>query len=226
LKGRTHLTIGLGIGAVASVNQSLEMIPVILAASGVASLAPDLDGNNLLNKRVTKTAKLIKKSGVFVGGLLMALSLLTFFLDLHFLSNLDEKWFSQQNLLLFFGWGTVILGLSMKSQETVKNILMSVLSLFLLYYAATNELWWLVMFALYIGIAGWFAHRGTTHTIWALIYWWYMSHLLEVSNNVEGLALISTIAYLSHIVGDMLTKKGVKFLYPLTNKVFRLPIIK
>ncbi|MEH7226609.1 metal-dependent hydrolase [Bacillus sp. JJ1566] len=222
MKGRTHLTVGLGIGVVASVSQSFEMMPVILVASGVASLAPDLDGNNLLNKRVTKTAKLIKKGGVFVGGMLMLLSLVTFFLDLNFLSFLDEKWFNQQNKLLLFGWGAVILGLSLKSQETLKNILMSLLSLFLLYYAVSNEFWWLVMFAVYIGGAGWFAHRGPTHSIWALVYWWYMSHLLEVSTEVDGLALISTISYLSHIVTDMLTKKGVKFLYPLTNKVFRI----
>ncbi len=222
MKGRTHLTIGLGIGAVASVSQSLEMMPVILVASGVASLAPDLDGNNLLNKRVTKTAILIKKSGVFVGVALMVLTLITFFWDVNFFSFLDERWFNQQNILLLFGLGAVILGLSVKSQETLKNILMSVLSLFLLYYAVTNELWWLFMFALFIGGAGWFPHRGLTHTIWALIYWWYMSYLLEVSIKVEGLALISTIAYLSHIVGDMLTKKGVKFLYPLTKKVFRI----
>ncbi|WP_099363791.1 metal-dependent hydrolase [Fredinandcohnia onubensis] len=221
MKGRTHLAIGLGIGTVASVSQPLEMMPVILVASGVASLAPDLDGNNLLNKRVTKTAKLIKKSGVFVSGTLMALALVTFFFDLSFLSFLDDKWFKQQNSLLLFGWGAVILGLSFKGQETLKNILMSILSLFLLYYAVTNELWWLVMFALYIGGAGWFAHRGPTHTIWALIYWWYMSHLLEVNTKVDGLALISTLAYLSHILGDMLTKKGVKFLYPIINKVFR-----
>ncbi|MEK5440420.1 metal-dependent hydrolase [Fredinandcohnia sp. FSL W7-1320] len=221
MKGRTHLAIGLGIGAVASVNQPLEMMPVILVASGVASLAPDLDGNNLLNKRVTKTAKLIKKSGVFVGGILMVLALVTYFLDVNYLSFINDKWFSQQNSLLLFGWGAVILGLSFKGQETLKNILMSILSLILLYYAATNELWWLIMFALYIGGAGWFAHRGPTHTIWALIYWWYMSHLLEVNTKVDGLALISTIAYLSHILGDMLTKKGVKFLYPVINKVFR-----
>jgi len=221
MKGRTHLAIGLGIGAVASVNQPLEMMPVILVASGVASLAPDLDGNNLLNKRVTKTAKLIKKSGVFVGGILMVLALVTYFLDVNYLSFINDKWFSQQNSPLLFGWGAVILGLSFKGQETLKNILMSILSLILLYYAATNELWWLIMFALYIGGAGWFAHRGPTHTIWALIYWWYMSHLLEVNTKVDGLALISTIAYLSHILGDMLTKKGVKFLYPVINKVFR-----
>ncbi len=221
MKGRTHLAIGLGIGAVASVNQPFEMMPVILVASGVASLAPDLDGNNLLNKRVTKTAKLIKKGGVFVGGILMVLALATYFLDFNYLSFIDDKWFSQQNSLLLFGWGAVILGLSFKGQETLKNILMSILSLILLYYAATNELWWLIMFALYIGVAGWFAHRGPTHTIWALIYWWYMSHLLEVNTNVDGLATISTIAYLSHILGDMLTKKGVKFLYPVINKVFR-----
>nr|WP_304219691.1 metal-dependent hydrolase [Fredinandcohnia onubensis] len=221
MKGRTHLAIGLGIGAVASVSQPLEMMPVILVASGVASLAPDLDGNNLLNKRVTKTAKLIKKGGVFVGGTLMALALVAFFLDLNYLSFLDDKWFKQQNSLLLFGWGAVILGLSFNGQETLKNILMSILSLFLLYYAVANELWWLVMFALYIGGAGWFAHRGLTHTIWALAYWWYMSHLLEVNTKVDGLALISTFAYFSHILGDMLTKKGVKFLYPIINKVFR-----
>jgi inner membrane protein len=224
MKGRTHLTVGLGIGAVASVSQTLETIPVILIVSGVASLAPDLDGNNLLNRRVTKTAKQIKKSGVYVAGLLMVLSLLTYFLDVDFLSFLDEGWLGQQNKLLLFVWGAVILGFSLRSQETLKNILMSIIGIWLLYYAATNELGWLVMFALYIGVVGWFAHRGTTHTIWAVIYWWYMSYLLEVNMGVNGLALISTIAYLSHIVGDMLTKQGVKFLYPLIHKVFRLRI--
>ncbi|TSI04520.1 metal-dependent hydrolase [Lysinibacillus sp. BW-2-10] len=222
MKGRTHLTIGLGIGAVASVSQPLEMIPVILVASGIASLAPDLDGNNLLNKRITNTAKLIKKRGIFIGVALMVLSLVTYFLDVNFLSSLDGKWFTQQNKLLLFGCGAIIIGLSLKSQETLKNILMSILSLFLLYYAITDELWWLVMFALYIGGVGWFPHRGLTHTIWALAYWWYMSYLLQVSTGVDGLALISTIAYLSHIVGDMSTKKGIKFLYPFTNKVFRI----
>ncbi|CAM5206946.1 Inner membrane protein OS=Ureibacillus acetophenoni OX=614649 GN=SAMN05877842_11652 PE=4 SV=1 [Ureibacillus acetophenoni] len=221
MKGRTHLAIGLGIGAVASVNQSLEMIPVILTATGVASLAPDLDGNNLLNKRVTKTAKLIKKQGVIAGVALMILSLITYFLELKFLSFLDGDWFTQQNKILLFVFGAIIIGLSLKSQETLKNILMSILSLCLLYYAIIDELWWLVMFALYLGIAGWFPHRGLTHTIWALAYWCYMSYLLQISTGVNNLALISTIAYLSHIVGDMITKKGVKFIYPLANKVFR-----
>ncbi|WP_245831746.1 hypothetical protein [Oceanobacillus senegalensis] len=84
-------------------------MPVILVASGVASLAPDQDGNNLLNKRVTKTAKLIKKRGVFVGTTLIALSLFTFFFDKSFLSFLDERWFEQQNRLLLLGLGAVIL---------------------------------------------------------------------------------------------------------------------
>jgi inner membrane protein len=224
MKGRTHLTMGLGIGAVASVGQPLEIVPVILVASGLASLAPDLDGNNLLNKRITKTAKLIKKRGVFVGGILIALALATIIFDENFFSFLDEKLLDPQNKLLLLGCGAVILGFSLRSQETLKNILMGIMSLFLLYYALTNEIWLLLMFALYIGGAGWFAHRGPTHTIWALVYWWYMSYLLELNTGIDGIALISTIAFLSHIVGDMLTKKGVKFLYPLTNKVFRFHI--
>ncbi|MCP1146212.1 metal-dependent hydrolase [Lysinibacillus endophyticus] len=222
MQGRTHLAIGLGIGVVASVSQSPEVMPVILVATGIASLAPDLDGNNLLNKHVTKTAKLIKKRGIFIGVALMALALYTFFFDVNFLSFLDGKWFTQQNKLLLFGLGAIIIGLSVKNLETLKNILMTIMSLFLLYYAFTDELWWLVMLAIYLGGAGWFSHRGTTHTIWALAYWWYMSYLLQVSTGVSSLAIISTLAYLSHIVGDMLTKKGVKFLYPLTKKVFRI----
>ena len=224
MKGRTHLTIGLGIGAVASVSQTPEMVPIVLAASAVASLAPDLDGNNLLNKHVTKTAKQIKKGGQFVGWALMVLSLVSYIFNVNLLPFSDEAWFTQQNKLLFLGLGAIIIALSMRSQETLKNILMSILSVFLLYYAITDELWWLVMFAGYIGAAGWFPHRGLTHTIWALTYWAYMSYLLEVSTGADNLAIISTMAYLSHILGDMMTKKGVKFLYPLTNKVFKIRI--
>ena len=224
MKGRTHLTIGLGIGAVASVSQTPEMIPIVLAATAVASLAPDLDGNNLLNKHVTKTAKQIKKGGQFVGGALIVLSLFSYIFNINFLPFLEEGWLTQQNKLLFLGLGAIIIALSMRSQETLKNILMSILGLFLLYYAITDELWWLVMFALYIGAAGWFPHRGQTHTIWAVIYWGYMSYMLEMSTGVEHLAIISTMAYLSHILGDMMTIKGVKFLSPITNKVFKIRI--
>jgi len=137
---------------------------------------------------------------------------------------LDGEWFTQQNKLLFLALGAIIIAMSMRSQETLKNILMTILSLFLLYYAITDELWWLVLFAVYIGAAGWFPHRGFTHTIWAVVFWAYMSHLLEVSTGAENLAIISTMAYLSHILGDMMTKKGVKFLAPITNKVFKIRI--
>ncbi|RKQ30408.1 metal-dependent hydrolase [Oceanobacillus halophilus] len=219
MKGRTHLAIGVGIGVVASVNHSPEMLPIILGTSAVASLAPDLDANNLLNRRITESAKFIKESGMIIAMALITLSLMSFFLKIDFFPFLDDQ---QDNLLLFV-WGAVILGLSLRSQETLKNILMSMIGLLLLYYAITNEISWLVMFSLYIGIVGWFAHRGMSHTIWALIYWWYMSQLLENNMEVEGLATVSTIAYLSHIIGDMLTKKGVKFLYPITNMIFRIP---
>ncbi|MBD8036292.1 metal-dependent hydrolase [Solibacillus sp. A46] len=224
MKGRTHLTIGLGIGAVASVSQTPEMIPIVLAVSAVASLAPDLDGNNLLNKHVTKTAKQIKKGGQFVGVALIVLSLFAYIFNINFLPFLEDEWLTQQNKLLFLGLGAIIIALSMRSQETLKNILMSILGLFLLYYAITDELSWLVMFALYIGAAGWFPHRGQTHTIWAVIYWGYMSYLLEMSTGAEHLAIISTMAYLSHILGDMMTIKGVKFLSPITSKVFKIRI--
>lgn len=222
MKGRTHLAVGLGIGIVGSFNQSPEYIPIILAASGVSSLAPDLDGNNLLNKFVTKTAKQLKKWG-FIGGLtLIILSLFILVSDENSLPFLNRYWVDQQRLLILLGVGIIILGISIKKQELLKNILMSLIGIALLYYGSIHDIWWLVMFALYIGGAGWFSHRGFTHTVWALIYWAAMSYLLEQSVEIGGLALILTLSYFSHIAGDMLTKRGVKFFKPVSNKVFRV----
>jgi inner membrane protein len=222
MKGHTHLAVGIGIGAIASFNQPLEHIPMVLATAGISSLAADLDGNNLLNKRVTKTVKQFKEVGLVIALAIMVFSVISIFLDENTLPFLNEKWFILPYKLLLFGVGSVILGFSLRSQETLKNLLMSVIGLILIYYAAINEIWWLVLFALFIGGAGWFSHRGATHTIWAVAYWGIMSYLLEQGTGIKGLALVSTLAYLSHLIGDMLTKRGVKILQPLSKKVFRI----
>jgi inner membrane protein len=222
MKGHTHLAVGLGIGVIGSFNQPIEQIPIILVTAGIASLAADLDGNNLLNKRVTKSVKQFKKVGLVIAVAIMLLSVVSTFLAENSLPFLKENGFNLQSNFLLFGVGAVVLGFALRSQETLKNIIMSLIGLVLIYYAAIHEIWWLVMFAFYIGGAGWFSHRGTTHTLWALTYWGIMSYFLEQSTGIEGLALVSTLSYLSHIVGDMLTKRGVKFLYPLTKKVFRI----
>ncbi len=215
------MAIGLGIGVMASFNQPAVSIPILLITSGVASLAADLDGNNLLNKRITKTAKLFKEFGFIIALALIILSVVSLFFDGNVLPFLNEKWFTLQNKLILLVLGAVIFSFSLRKLETVKNIFMSFIGLALIYYGAENEIWWLVMLAIYIGGAGWFPHRGLTHTIWALMYWIYLSYLLETSTGVKGLMLVSSISYLSHIAGDMLTKRGVKFLAPISNKVFR-----
>jgi inner membrane protein len=222
MKGHTHLAVGVGIGVIASFSQPIGQIPILLVTAGIASLAADLDGNNLLNKRVTKTAKLFKKVGLVMAVAIMLFSVVSTFLDGNSLLFLHEKWFNLQYKLLLFGIGAVLLGFALRSQETLKNIIMSLIGLIFIYYAGINAIWWLVMFAFYIGGAGWFSHRGTTHTLWALTYWVVMSYFLEKSTGIEGLALVSSLSYLSHIIGDMLTKRGVKFLHPLTKKVFRI----
>jgi inner membrane protein len=218
VKGHTHLAIGLGIGAIASIQQPLEHIPYVLTAAGIASLAADLDGNNLLNKRITKTVRIFKKIGWIMAIAIMFVALGSIFIHERFLPSS----FTLYNKLLLLAIGAVLLGFALRSQETLKNILMSFIGLFLLYYAATHEIWWLAMFAFFLGGAGWFPHRGATHTIWAVAYWMAMSYLLEQSTEIKGMALVSSLSYLSHIAGDMMTKRGVKFLAPLSGRVFRL----
>lgn len=64
-------------------------------------------------------------------------------------------------------------------------------------------------------------HRGITHTFLFLIL--SAAVMLIIS---PQLALIWGISYLTHLIGDSITKTGIPALYPLSKKYYGLKLIK
>jgi inner membrane protein len=81
---------------------------------------------------------------------------------------------------------------------------------------------WLIGFGLFVAWAPWLKHRGMTHTIWAVPIWGIIAWGLEKQLQVEGLAITAMLGYLSHLIADTLTPSGVKWLYPLVKKSFKI----
>jgi len=62
-------------------------------------------------------------------------------------------------------------------------------------------------------------HRGPTHSIIALSLWaWGCISLLPIV-----IALVAVLAFASHIVADMLTRAGIRLLWPLKTNYRLLP---
>jgi len=67
-------------------------------------------------------------------------------------------------------------------------------------------------FFISIPISWVFKHRGFFHSIFpALILFFALSYF-----NLNFLALAVAIGYISHLLGDAVTKEGINFLHPLT----------
>ncbi len=69
-------------------------------------------------------------------------------------------------------------------------------------------------------------HRGITHTlIFSFVFPAILAIILYSFNLLDKYwicVVVAWMAYISHLIGDSLTKSGVKWLYPFSNKNFHL----
>ena len=72
-------------------------------------------------------------------------------------------------------------------------------------------------------------HRALTHSVWAglVLASTAIVCLVWPGRGVwSGIVAAFVIGYLAHILGDLLTREGVKFLYPLSGREWGLGLIK
>ncbi|MFB9330645.1 metal-dependent hydrolase [Paenibacillus aurantiacus] len=216
MKGRTHLTIGIGIGAVCSAlyADSLQTAAIYTAVAAFSSLSADLDGTSMLSSKIGKLSRLLR--GLFVwGGAagLIACAALYF----------GAEW---SNTTAWIASGlTLILGLLTQS-GFLRDLLVSLIGAGLLFYGWPSGTTWLIGLGVFIGIAPWLNHRGMTHTLWAVAAWGWIGLEFEQCYKIENAGLVAVYGYLSHLVADTLTPSGVKWFYPLLNKSLKLRLFK
>ena len=214
MRGSAHLAIGLITGvAVAGLVSGVKFSPAGIALAGFSALAPDLDHpESRLSKRLGFAQGYVRWA---FGAVALGLAGYAYWLlkpspDQRFtytaalafaLIGVAMQGGSARRLaLLFTGLGTVLVGL----------------------YA---QFLWLSLLGTFIALAPFTSHRSWTHTIWATALWTYIGYLANKSLGWHGVAHFAGAGYASHIVADTLTKSGVRWLLPLTNFSFKIPLL-
>ncbi len=211
MKGSTHLAIGAAIGAAATLYYPFHLSHggVYLSVAAFSALAADLDGTNLLSGKLSKLSRWLRRFAVGSGVVLVLANAYGY---------VFESWYSFQFAAL--GVVALLVGLA-ASQGTVRNALVSVVGLGLLYAGARTDQAWLMGLGVYVAWVPWLKHRGMTHTLWALLLWGIIGRDLENELGIPGVTATAVAGYASHLLADTLTPSGVKWLFPLYKKSFK-----
>ena len=140
----------------------------------------------------------------------------------------SERWLAEQGSAIGsdddlheLGHLLLLLGLVAK-RGVIRNAIVSLTGGGLLVFGWLHGYDWLVGLGGFVVWAPWLKHRGMTHTLWALIGWGAIGWGLERQSGVVGVAAVAVAGYASHLLADTMTPSGVKWLYPLYKKPFKL----
>ena len=214
MRGSSHLAIGLITGvAVAGLVPGIPFSLAGIALAGFSSLAPDLDHpESRLSQRLGFTQNYVRWAFILAGlgiGLYAYLKVppgpeqrLSYTAALAFglLGAALQGGSARKLALLFTGLCTVVAGL----------------------YA---EQLWLSLLGTFVALAPFTSHRSWTHTIWATALWTYIGYLANQSLGWRGVAHYAGAGYASHLLADTLTKSGVRWLLPVVDFSFKIPLI-
>lgn len=216
MKGTTHLVIGLAIGAAAVAGHTVEPrdAAIFVAVAAFSALAPDLDGTSLLSGKLNGTARMIHALLLWGGLAASAFVGYQYWRDASF----DPKW-------AIPAASAFLLGLLLRN-GAIRNGLVGLIGVALLYAGFAKQQGWLMGLGTYVAWVPWLNHRGLSHTVWATAAWGAIGFGLERQLGLDGIAQTAIWGYLSHLIADTLTPSGVKWLYPLTKKTFKLPVGK
>ncbi len=99
----------------------------------------------------------------------------------------------------------------------------SVLILIYDHYITQNYFFKFLAFVVFlVGLAG---HRnGLTHSIFAMMIFSFIVYYLNMYFHLDNYLVPFAIGYVSHLIGDMLTDRGIPLFYPLTKKNIKFPL--
>ena len=184
---------------------------IYMAVAVFSALSADLDGASILTGRLSKLSVQLRELAIWAG--LLSLAVLGY---LYFDSGRMYPAFAAIA-------GTLSLLGFVSKEGFIRNALVSVVGGIIIYFGWKIELGWLIGLGAFVAVVPWLAHRGMTHTVWAIAIWAWIGYGLEQQVGIEGIMLVAAAGYISHLVLDTLTPLGVKWLYPLINKSIKLP---
>lgn len=212
MKGRTHLAIGAGIGVLAAAYYPFTATDAALyiTTASFSALSADLDGPSMLSSKIGKASKLLRQLMLWAGILLAVFTAGLYVVQRTFIPELTAV-----------ASVTLLAGIITK-QGFIRNALVSLIGACLVYGGWYFSKSWMIGLGVFVAWAPWLNHRGLTHTLWAVLAWGWIGTELEKDLALEGIANVAIAGYASHLLADTLTTNGVKWLYPLYKKSFKL----
>ena len=215
MRGSSHLAIGLITGvAVAGLVRGVPASLPGIALAGFSALAPDLDHpESRLSQRLGFAQHYVRWAFVAAALGIAAFS----YLRLHVGGG------QRLYYIIALGFGLVGAGMQGGSARRLALLFTGLATGVAGLYA---EQVWLSLLGAFVALAPFTHHRSWTHTVWAAAFWTYTGHLAEHHLGWRGVALFAGAGYVSHLVADTLTKAGVRWLFPLLNYAFKVPLIR
>lgn len=216
MRGKSHLAIGLLTTIEVSSIIGIGISPINMVFASIFSVLPDIDEsnssvlNNIISKKFTKQIHKVL--------------LYTFLITLvYFYMKTNDNLY----IILFV---SIFLINIIEKKITENFVRSSFISLFFLLITLT-----LIIFKVNLGIVLMSSllflfpiskHRSISHSIIAVIFIFIVMKYLESIYYLKNIAVTSTIAYLSHIICDAVTKRGIPILYPFSKKFFSFGNLK
>ena len=213
MKGSTHLAIGTMVGVAGIAYQGAYEpwdAAWYLSVAAFSSLSPDLDAPSMLTRKLTAASRFLRGLVVWAGSASIVVALIAY---------LSDRLVHPE--LVTAAVALTLLGLIAR-QGVIRNLLVSGIGACLAYTGINDSIIWLLGFGLYVAIAPWLKHRGLTHTLWATAAWGWIAWELEQRLLLPGLTVTAILGYASHLLLDIMTPQGVRLLYPLWNKSWKL----
>ncbi|MBP3950268.1 metal-dependent hydrolase [Bacillus suaedae] len=206
MKGTQHLLIGGATGAAIAFIRNNDLIEtsLIIGVSSFASLAPDLDTNGKLSRRMTISYSLVRKL-IFLLGVCLAAYLILY-----------------QKHDLWIG-ATVLIASTFASMRFIKPKTMNIVtSLCFVGFGVYFSISWLVGLGIFFGVAAFSPHRGITHSLLGLIYFTWVASMFQSYYELNHISIAACLGYASHLLLDMrgfsYNKRGVKWFYPILSR--------
>ncbi len=216
MRSKSHLIIGTLAATEISVIFGIPITPLGILSSAFFSTAPDIDeaNSNVLNKFISKnsTKKIYKI-------LLYFLLILFFYL------------FIKTNDNLYFGFLVSVFLLNLIQKKLTENFIRSiVISSAFAFLALTMMLYninfGIIALTIFLAIFPLLKHRGFTHSISMLVMIYVLLRYIEFTTSFKNISIVGTVSYSSHLLCDMITKRGIPLLYPISNKYYSIGKLK
>lgn len=216
MRSRTHLIAGTMATLEISLLCGLPISPLTIPVAMACSVMSDIDeaNSNVLNKLISKDSTRNIHSVI-----LFLFAIISFYM------------YQKTGLNLYMATIFALVFTLLASRWLTSNLVRSLVisAIFFLIGASMylhNFNIGYTLFTLLIGVYPLLKHRGISHSLLALAIIFLIFTCIEKGGGPSNLACPASIAYASHLVFDMTTKRGVALFLPFSEKYYRFANLK